>query len=432
MSTLPKDLMVYPKKSKRRSDREVILLLHGAGGKTHDWTNPMWRPYNYNRKHEPTKRIKIMDMHSPPPNPLHVEFSLSAKMPVHNWKDFLIDLGHTVITYSQLGNDKEVAIPLEELVNAVIPYIKENVLIGKLKDSKVTIIAHSRGGLLISKYLHEVSQEESSSWIKKVITIESPHRGTELPYLNDFSFSWLEAALIGLTGDFTLTILNIIKTLYMEFMVINEGHDELEPTSELIRSLNPDISPNPNIEFHTIGGNSVELTKVYNWVWAPESFVPKSPDLNPLTIEPRFDWFQSPNEFKSVSPLLNAIPDITGYDELRDGKGDILVTDESARLGYANHKTLHINHAEGLWHPKLLEYVAGLIGTPAKPKLAENIRYYANVRTKQFHDLYNTTNNCNIFNIKYGTLLYTNDIEEIKSMGYDGCYFCNSINHENK
>ncbi len=423
MSSLPKQFKVFPDESERRSDREVILLLHGAGGKTEDWTNPMWRPYNYAYWQEPNKRTKFRNMPTAPLNPLHNEFSLSPKKPVHNWKDFLTELGHTVITYSQAGNDKKVAVSLEELTSKVIPYIKENVLKGELKDSKVTVIAHSRGGLLISKYLHDVSQEESSSWIKKVITIQSPHRGTNLPYLNDLS--WLETALVTLTGDFALIITKMLRSLFLDYQ-INECHDELEPTSALIRSLNPDVSPNPNIEFYTIGGTSVELFKVYTLIWAPESYLPARLSM-PLLI-PSFDWVQQPLELKPISPLLNDIPDIPGFSELHDGEGDLLVTDASARLGYAKHKSMHISHAEGLWHPDLMEYVSGLLGTPAKPKPIDEIRYYANVRTKEFHDLKNITERCFVDSIKYGVLLNTNDVEEIKTMGYDGCHYCNEQN----
>lgn len=426
MAALPKDFKVFPEKSSdRRSDREVILLLHGAGGKTEDWTNPMWRPYNYAYWQEPKKRTKCRDMLTTPLDPSYCEYSLSPKKPVHNWKDFLVELGHTVITYSQAGSDKKVAVCLEELKNKVIPHIKEKVLKDQLKDSKVTIIAHSRGGLLISKYLHDVSQEESGSWIKKVITIQSPHRGTNLPYLNDLS--WLETALVGLTGDFSLIAIKVIKSLLVDYM-ITECHDELEPSSALIRSLNPDVSPNPNIEFYTIGGTSVELTKIYSWLWAPESYVPTALQ-KPLLI-PIFDWVQEPIELEPISPLLNDIPDVPGFSELHDGEGDMLVTDVSAKLGYSKHKSMHINHAEGLWHPELMEYISGLLGTPAKPKPIDEIKYYANARTKQFHELEKVTERCFIDLIKYGVLLDTNDVDEIKAMGYDGCYYCNRHNHE--
>lgn len=425
MTALPKDFRVFPEKSKRRPDREVILLLHGAGGKTQDWTYPMWRHYNYAYWQEPKKRTTCRDALTAPLDPGYCEYSLSPNRPIHNWKDFLVGLGHTVITYSQAGSDKKVEVCLEELKSKVIPYIEKNVLKGKLKDCKVTIIAHSRGGLLISKYLHDVSQEKSSSWIKKVITIQSPHRGTNLPYLNDLS--WLEAALVGLTGDFTIILIKLIKSLLIDYM-ITECHDELEPTSALIRSLDPDVSPNPNIEFHTIGGTSVELSKVYSWVWAPESYVPTA--LQKPSLTPLFDWVLEPVELKPISPILNDIPDVPGFSELHDGEGDMLVTDASARLGYSKHKSMHINHAEGLWHPELMEYISGLLGTPAKPMPIDQIRYYANLKTKQFHDLEYITSGCSIDHIKNGVLLDTNDADEIKAKGYDGCYYCNIHNHK--
>ena len=77
-------------------------------------------------------------------------------------------LGHTVIAYSQDGKNDVAEVPLQQLEELIIPYIRETVLQGPLAGKKVTVIAHSRGGILIRYYLAR-NPEAASEWIERVI-----------------------------------------------------------------------------------------------------------------------------------------------------------------------------------------------------------------------------------------------------------------------
>jgi pimeloyl-ACP methyl ester carboxylesterase len=161
----------------RRPDREVILLLHGTGGNKQEWSFPMWRGHNYDLD-PPANRHS--DNNLVPPWDLIPDFSLSDKRDVRCWRSVLLALGHTIIYYSQDGPDKRIAGQLSQLERLIVPFIRDEVLTGALASKRVTIIGHSRGGILARYYLSK-HPREGEEWIRRVITLCSPHGATNAP-----------------------------------------------------------------------------------------------------------------------------------------------------------------------------------------------------------------------------------------------------------
>ena len=74
---------------------------------------------------------------------------------------------------------------------------------------------------------------------------------------------------------------------------------------------------------------------------------------------PPFHWTIAELEVPGCSPLLDVLPDLAP--ELAEGIGDGLVSDARARLPFASHTTLPLNHAEALWDMDLQERVLALL-----------------------------------------------------------------------
>jgi hypothetical protein len=138
---------------------------------------------------------------------------------------------------------------------------------------------------------------------------------------------------------------------------VDDGSRELAPDSALIRNLAANERPLPGISYYTFGGVSPTLFRLYVWTFTPMSSVPQYRKL-----EQYFDWQVKAAEVAPVSPVLDRVRAIVP--EIRAGRGDSLVTDESARLPWATHFTDHRNHAEILWDRDVQQKVAGiLLGT---------------------------------------------------------------------
>ena len=340
-----------------------MLLLHGLGKKKLDWIEPDWDRWNFDHQTHPSSAISRDQPTFPLPE-IFPEVTRSGSKPVKSWKDFLCEQGHTVIAYSQDGPEEKIETALLQFTSTIVPYVREKVLTGKLAWKKVTVLSHSRGGLLIRKYLHDVDANESGRWLERVITLHSPHHGSSISYFDNV-IAELTGALLGvlLTNPIgKLILISICDNLFGNFL--GEGANELEPLSSLIQELNTDVSPNPDIEFHTFGGTSVTLFRIYCWVYTPASYIPVRGDWwNPFTW--RWDWESVPCEIPLISPLLDSLPNF--IDEITQGKGDMLTSEERTKLKFAAHQSNPLNHAECLWDPGLFAQVSNILDTPVIP-----------------------------------------------------------------
>jgi hypothetical protein len=371
----------------RRTDREVVLCLHGLGGSKADWSFPAWRSYHWDVDNDRAERES--DNHLLPPlNPWdHLpEFSLSdLRTDVRCWTGILTALGHTVINYSQDGPQKRVEVPLAQFEDRIVPFIREQVLSGPLAGKGVVVLCHSRGGILARAYLWR-HLLEAGEWIKHVITLCSPHQGTLAPRakqrlvdaasaLGLFPFPPLVSAVSRITG----------------LLDESPGADQLLPDDPVFDQLALPAEV-ADIDFTTFGGTSVRYARVYSWHFTPDSYIPGDfPDV-------RFDWTTVPIEVPIASPVLDSLPDAVVEDEQDGGEGDGLVADDRARLPGAPHHSLPINHAEALWDEGLFARVAELLGTPLSgDEVVECVRgFIGNRRSLELPDPSRKRRNCQL------------------------------------
>lgn len=408
----------------RRVDRDVILLLHGTGGNKQEWSFPVWRGVNYDHQHDPPWRHDNNNL--TPPIDIFPPVSLSNKKDVRCWRTILLALGHTIIYYSQDNPNGEIDAgdgALQQFEGRIVPFIRQEILTGNLAGKRVTIVAHSRGGILARYYMAN-HPADAESWIQRVITMCSPHGGTEAPLAARRLRDELILLLGVLAPSPTTALLALIARLGID-VDPTDAQRQLLPGSPLFTRLSqPDDTP--NIEFYTFGGTSVRVARIYGWLYTPDSFVPT---ISWGTPYPHFDWTMIPVEISPISPMLDKIPDFAVFSEQRQGEGDICVTVESTKLHGVPHQSLPINHGEALFDEMLFAQVAGLLGTPLGGTVAEpcTMGWVGNSRTHELHEIARETSQCQLDEIVSPWPFSLPD--EAFDVGYDGCAYCMPEDH---
>jgi pimeloyl-ACP methyl ester carboxylesterase len=344
--------------AERRPDRDVVLLLHGLGGTKDDWRFPVVRDLHFDLSRAPPDRHD--DNHlTPPLSPLdHLpEFGVSPlRTDVRCWTGVLKALGHTVVNYSQDGPQRTVDVPLEQFERRIVPFLRSDVLTGRLAGKRVVVLCHSRGGILIRAYLHR-HPDEGRAWIGRVVTLCSPHQGTRAPVAKQKLADAAAAIGAGVVGPTSLLIGLTVRVLNL--LEESAGANQLLPDSPLFAELATPAGV-PGVDFRTIGGSSVRYGRIYAFFYTPDSYVPNWSDFPDV----RFDWTKVPVEVPVASPLLDSLPDRIVDEEQDDGKGDGLVANSKAGMAGAAHESFPVNHAEALWDERLFARVARLLGTP--------------------------------------------------------------------
>jgi pimeloyl-ACP methyl ester carboxylesterase len=393
--------------AERRADLEVVLLLHGLGGHKQDWSYPAWRSVNYDLDHAPQDRHD--DSHFTPPLYYFPQFSLSEKREVSCWTSVLLSLGHTVIYYDQDGRSAPIEQALDQFENLIVPFIRDELLTNQLAGKRVVLLCHSRGGILARYYLARHPQE-ATAWVQRAITLHSPHAGTNAP--NSLRRLADEAVVL---SPFPPALYLLGRLL--DWFSFGEGAQQLLPDNPLFGELSLPADT-PDIEFRTFGGTSVTYSGLYWWYYALSSFVP-----NPFEFPP-FDWTLSPLELDPISPLLDQLPDILADEEQREGQGDGLVTNDSARLPGVPHQSFPLNHAEALFDERLFAAVADILETPldgvVRPECT--VGFIGNTRTLEVHDPTRETRQCQLDEIVSRRPFKF--LEDASAAGYDGCFYC--------
>jgi pimeloyl-ACP methyl ester carboxylesterase len=226
----------------------------------------------------------------------------------------LADRGHTVVAWSQ----RRPVGPIEEAVKELYQVIE---FTKGIDSNGIILIGHSRGGLVSRIALKKLLEDDVP--IRALITVASPHHGSSMA-------RW--ASLLAPLAEFVdryipkkekRTFTNAIKKT-LGFLA-SRGVRELLPNSELIRSLD-DQRPG---EFYclSVGGTNPALVEINNYL-------------------------RIPGTLQKVVPKGMLPP------EMVDGRGDCLVTDESAVLPYADeHLTFYKNHIKILTDPEPREEI---------------------------------------------------------------------------
>jgi len=281
----------------------------------------------------------------------------------NNWFDFLRNAGLSVATWSQPGRTFNQAYAsvdeaFEKFLAATDP-------------APVALLGHSRGGLLIRKLLKEKGGGGRVRW---VITLHSPHDGTELARAPG-EIGAEAVDLIGLLDPAQLLspLKKELKRVVTELLrpltrwIMDDRRRELVPDGPLLRDLASGESALANVEYYTFGGVSPTYFRVYLWFFDAMSAVPqyvvryrKVHGVRvPSSVRQYFVWRVAPSELHGVSPLLDRVRDFVP--EVKPGYGDGLVADARSRLPFAEHITNRLNHGEALHDRDLMEQVRRLL-----------------------------------------------------------------------
>lgn len=217
----------------------------------------------------------------------------------------LREAGHTVITWSQHRPAGPAAAAVDEMAQVLA-------IVQALPHHGIIIIAHSRGGVIARAALAKPGLLPQTEQLKGLITLGSPHGGSELAHWAS-SVSRLTSIVSGRITDpeGKARALSAIKSL-LDF-VESTGIRELLPGSGFMRSL-PEEKPH-NTYCLSIGGTNPALISITD-------------------------------NFAFPSSLEKVIPAKLYPDEMARGKGDGLVAAARSRMPFADeHMDFPANHS---------------------------------------------------------------------------------------
>jgi hypothetical protein len=338
--------------------RPAMLLFDGLCAIPAFWSQPsLLEPLAYDRK---PARVRRRESY---PNvgvykiggsdPLVPEEEHDAWNHEHAWTTRLTERGYTVGTFAQPGLTLQDAYPAAR--EAFIDFLAKTRSLNPSHPPPVALIGQSRGGLLIRKLLAE---QGGMGRVKWVITLHSPHQGTAV------GRSTLESLVrqAGVGGEAGEVVSDMLRKQFGKQFCLGPGARELAPDSDVIEELAAAEGGRgqPGILYYTYGGVSPTYARTYSWIFDAMSAVPQTEvwwdGLVPKS-KTYFVWTANPEELDFASPMLDEFP---GFNEMRRGRGDGVVTDESARLPYSRHTTTQLNHFEVMWDRALQDQVASL------------------------------------------------------------------------
>lgn len=300
-------------------DKPVIIFIHGFAVDKDIWINPL--DTKVFAKNIP---LKYLSAKRPDATAIRQKKIITTGMipeQVDGLWSRLGKEGYTLVCWSQKRPVGPIHVAVEELAE-VMKLIEE-----RFPSQPVALIGHSRGGLVARKFM-----ERKNPNIKALITIASPHAGSSLSK----------------TGKYLVPLQGPIKSMLPEethgtvYRTLKRIHDliegnalkELMPGSDFFRHLKD--APSKTIEYLSFGGEKTELVNIYRWEKKDGKMHPK----RVMTIP---------------DSLLKFLPEFAVPDELRPGKGDIMVTAESAVLPWASdHLNLKANHFTILWNSRMI------------------------------------------------------------------------------
>jgi pimeloyl-ACP methyl ester carboxylesterase len=348
--------------------KPAVLLFHGLHQSSLSFTKPSARPqgdrwyFNYAKVPEKIRAVKD----KPNTGIFKVGTSDRLEVDANNWFDYLKAQGYTVATWSQPGSTVGDAYPSAQ--QAYQQFRAATAALNPASPPRVVLLGHSRGGLLIRKLLKESGAQNR---VTTVITMHSPHHGSSLanPGDNVCEVMFNQFGKIGNQVEKQLLKAAGLDKQLREFcesmnafILDDDASRELKPDGALIQGIAQNESAVPGVKYYTFGGISPTYVRYYAWYLTAESAVPQYKVENGVPKQ-YFVWEAHPKEIVGLSPLF----DTTGFfaPELQNGKGDGLVTDQSARLPFSTHFPTRLNHAEVLWDRPLQKQVVNLInGTP--------------------------------------------------------------------
>jgi pimeloyl-ACP methyl ester carboxylesterase len=218
----------------------------------------------------------------------------------------LSGLGYSVLTWSQSRPVGPIAAAKAELRKILREY-------SEYGSKGQLLICHSRGGLVARKYL-----ESGADTIRALITISTPHGGTTMAKWAAF-VSPLASAVTRLLKDFDKREADTAFRKILGFLG-SSGLRELLPGSDFYRRLRDQKAT--GVKYVSSGGTDPDLFR---------TFAVPLPEL-----------------------LARVVPEIMFPEEMRDGRGDGLVSASSSVLPCADeHRDFPLNHASIIFDKKV-------------------------------------------------------------------------------
>lgn len=326
----------------------VVILLHGTAGVSADMADPATHP---GRNHDylvPIPPLADLGWH-PGPNFDIAGLELDPFKAVPGWQSTLAGEGFGYVNYDQVDSTGLLANPVLELA-AVVAEVIARLPIGR----KIAVVAHSRGGLLIRKYLMDNAADAlMRDRLQTVITLHAPHTGTELASI---------AHVLGSVIDAVAAVDPALDPLlqWVHGQVNEPAFAELAVGSTFLGDLAAAeaAAGAPFVPVHTFGGTSTLLSRARAQLFTVDSAIPQVIAWFPPIIAYHWQTFPEP----LLSPA-SGIPELAILaPELENTVGDLLVSDARAQLpGAAGHVTNPINHAEALWDTGLHQQVIAVL-----------------------------------------------------------------------
>jgi hypothetical protein len=338
--------------------KPIIVLLHGCGADTRDWTNMEWRNLHFDTSAPLPPDTVVGTFIYPAVGYFSWPPSTDPLLPsITNFNRFLNDHHFQTVTYNQIDNDGPLSRPVLEL--AAIMRVLHS--FPGLAERQFVLLCHSRGGLLARKFLKDNKDHpEAVGRITKVIMLHSPNHGSlwgnQVTALGRPIVTMAEALdaavneILPGTGPVVTGMLAplIESTTTPAFIEMCVG-------GPFITDLENGETPLPGVEYHTFGGTSVLFSRLIDRVYTASSAAP---------VWGRFTHVVTSVQNPRISPVFTAFPPVNGSAETTAGLGDFLVSDASSRLSFENsHRTNPVNHASVMWDPDVHQQVLDLLET---------------------------------------------------------------------
>lgn len=363
-------------------DKPVVILLHGLGGDSRDWTDPFQeRNWPYDHRSDPSA-VELGEHKAPPIAKLpgiDTKLFLSPRLAsnsrgrdgsdARSWWHALVEAGYPVFTYSQSG---ALMVPFSggpvAEFRTFMQVLQEDVLSDQTLGSRqVVLLGHSRGGLVARAFLGDRQVKADGAprrfpCVTGLITLSSPHQGSHMALLDDKIIGFLnkiEKAVPTLPGDLGGRVIDTLKSRIDDY--VGPHGDEIEPGSSLFRSLEGQEPIHQGLRVISVGGTSPRLLRIYIWTFTTDSLVPRRSPSGKL----RFHWQARAREAKAVSPIPDGLPlkllGMDDLDEILPGRGDGLTADKRCRFPESfrpeGHISVPLSHAEMLWDQGLQQSV---------------------------------------------------------------------------
>ncbi|QOI99154.1 MAG: hypothetical protein HRU70_01060 [Phycisphaeraceae bacterium] len=335
-------------------NKPIVVMVHGQGGNLGDWIQPGYHKINFDYE-GPGPAVQNHGWHLGPPLPMTFPPVLpmaDRRKSVVGIQPYLKQRGFPTVVYTQHQSDRvsiqQSALELEALVGAVVQATG-----GPASPRPIALLAHSRGGLVVRAFLKDNGGTDLTRRISRVITLISPHQGSQLANLSVAAGVPIEVLVSGLSTVSSLT--SLIRSILKPFAdwLSNDSRKDLQVGSQFLQRLAHGEAPLPGVRYVTFGGTSTTVTRIWQHVYTPDSYVPRRMHLK------SFNHRSFAVQWPMISPLAETIP--APCDELRHGRGDLLVSNERSKLPFSLHRTMHVNHAEVLWDDRTKVEIADLL-----------------------------------------------------------------------